>query len=68
MVIFLFLIRIRFRLLKIEADEVRCKIIFYERSKIKSLIFLTLELVLTNQKEVIDEMSSNIHQLKVGVV
>lgn len=51
-------------LLKLEADEDYCKIIFYEKSRIKSLIFLMIDLELTNQKEIIDEMAVNLMQMK----
>lgn len=53
-----------FRLLRLEAEESRCKIIFYEKSRIKSLIFLTIDLEITNEREIIKEMSSNIIELK----
>nr|XP_022904851.1 cilia- and flagella-associated protein 58-like [Onthophagus taurus] len=51
-------------LLRVECNETTCKMIFYERSRIKSLIFLIIHFNLTNQKEIIDEMSLNITQLK----
>lgn len=38
--------------------------VFYERSRIKALIFLTVDLLLTDQKDIINEMIANIRQLK----
>lgn len=51
--------------MKVEANDSHCKVIFYEKSRIKALIFLTIDLTLTNQKELVDEMTISIAQLKV---
>lgn len=53
-----------FRLVKLDADENKCRIIFYEKSRIKSLIFLILDLNPTEQKEIIDEMALSLFQVK----
>lgn len=50
-------------LIRLEVEEGRCSIVFYEKSKIKSLIFLRLELNPTDQKEIIEEMSATLCQL-----
>lgn len=51
-------------LIRLEYGEHFCKLIFYEKIRIKSLIFLTVDLQLTNQREIINEMSVHIKQLK----
>lgn len=51
-------------MLRLEAEDTICKIVFYEKSRIKSLIFLTIDLLLTNEKDVIYEMSTYIQELK----
>lgn len=51
-------------LIRLEYGEHLCKLIFYEKIRIKCLIFLTVELLLTNQREIINEMSLHIKQLK----
>lgn len=51
-------------MLRLEADDTTCKIIFYEKSRIKSLIFLTIDLQITNEREIIQEMSSSLIELK----
>ncbi|KAF2885082.1 hypothetical protein ILUMI_21085 [Ignelater luminosus] len=51
-------------LMKVEANDSHCQVIFYEKSRIKALIFLTIDLTLTNQKELVDEMTISIAQLK----
>lgn len=55
-------------MLRLEVDDIKCKVVFYEKSRIKSLIFLTIDLLVTCEKEIITEMSSNISQLKVSSI
>ncbi|RZC40523.1 spindle assembly abnormal protein 6 -like protein [Asbolus verrucosus] len=50
--------------LKCEIDGDRGKLVFYGKSKIKSIIFLTVDLQMTNQKEIFDEMNNNILELQ----
>lgn len=52
------------RMLRIEANDSNCKICFYEKSKLKALILLTIDLDLVNQRDIIEEMSNNIMTLK----
>lgn len=49
----------------VNADKTKCRVIFYEKSKIKNLILLSIELTITSQKDIFDEMESNIKQLQV---
>lgn len=42
----------------------KCQLIFYEKSKIKSLVLLSLELMATNQQELFDEMEFNMKSLQ----
>ena len=56
------------RLLRLDLNGNQCQLVFYEKSKIKCLIFLVLELHQTKQEEIINEMSENILQLKVVYV
>lgn len=51
-------------MLRIETNDAKCKICFYEKSKLKALILLTIDLDLVNQRDIIEEMSSNITSLK----
>ncbi|KAF5284187.1 hypothetical protein FQR65_LT00187 [Abscondita terminalis] len=50
--------------MRLDATDTKIKLIFYEKSRLKSLIFLTIDLDLTNQKEVIEELSDNINHLQ----
>lgn len=50
--------------IRLEANDSQCKLIFYEKSRLKSLIFLTVDLSLTNQRELVEEMTNSISQLK----
>ncbi|KAK4878025.1 hypothetical protein RN001_010531 [Aquatica leii] len=50
--------------MRLDVTDTKCKLIFYEKSRLKSLIFLTIDLELTNQKEVIEELSDSIYQLQ----
>lgn len=50
--------------MKCESDEASCKITFYQKSCIKSIVFLTIRLNLTDRKEVISELSYEVRQLK----
>ncbi|KAF5291782.1 hypothetical protein FQA39_LY14270 [Lamprigera yunnana] len=50
--------------MRLEVGDGTCKVVFYEKSRLKSLIFLTVDLGLTNHKDVIDELSDNVSQLK----
>lgn len=61
----LFLIKLYFRSLRFVADEEKLTIMFYEKTKLKSLVFLSLDLHVTDQNDVIKEMMTNIQQLKV---
>ncbi|KAK9874433.1 hypothetical protein WA026_002773 [Henosepilachna vigintioctopunctata] len=45
-------------------DESKCCLVFYEKSRIKSLIFLTIEMLLTNQKELFEEMENSMRLLQ----
>ncbi|GJQ85942.1 hypothetical protein Trydic_g21790 [Trypoxylus dichotomus] len=51
-------------LLRLEQTNERCRMIFYEKSRIKSLIFLIVDLDCTDQKEIINEMATNIKLLR----
>lgn len=51
-------------LVKLEMQDNGCKLIFYEKSRIKSLIFLYLMLESTNNKEIIEEITTNLTQIK----
>lgn len=42
-----------------------CTIIFYGRSKIKSIVFLTVDLFATNQKEILVELIGNMNEIQV---
>lgn len=54
-----------FRFLKcIKLDQV-CTLVFYGRSKIKSIVYLTLDLQETNQKEVLHELINNLQKMQV---
>lgn len=52
--------------MKCEVDSNQSKLIFYGKSKIKSLIFLTIDLQITSQKEIFDEMNNNIFELQTA--
>jgi chromosome segregation ATPase len=58
------LVKSNFRFLKCEIDSNYGKLIFYGKSKIKAIIFLTVDLQITNQKEIFDEMNNNILELQ----
>lgn len=47
-----------------EQNTETCRMIFYEKSRIKCLIFLIIDLNLTDQKDIIIEMVTNIRLLK----
>lgn len=50
--------------LKLEAESNKCRMVFYEKSRLKSLIFLVIDLTLTDQREIIEEMTKSIATLK----
>lgn len=52
------------RFLKCERGSNGCQLIFYGKSRIKSIIFLSIDLQTTNQKEIFDEMNNNIVELQ----
>lgn len=54
-----------FRFIKCEVYEDICSVIFYGRSKIKSLVFLTLDLNATSQKEILSELIVNLQDIQV---
>ncbi|KAJ3651773.1 hypothetical protein Zmor_017788 [Zophobas morio] len=51
--------------LKCEIDVNRSKLIFFGKSKIKAIVFLIIDLQMTNQKDVFNEMNSNILDLQM---
>lgn len=59
------IIRKYFRYLKCEVSGDVCSLIFYGRSKIKSLVFLTLDLLVTDQKEILSELIGNMQDIQV---
>lgn len=50
--------------MKCEPDETCCVLTFYQKSCIKSIVYLVIRLELTNRKEVISELSNELKQLK----
>ncbi|EFA05494.1 spindle assembly abnormal protein 6 homolog [Tribolium castaneum] len=52
--------------LKCEIDHNQGKLVFYGKSKIKSIVFLTIDLQITNQKEIFNEMNNNILELQTA--
>lgn len=51
--------------MRLESNDLKCTLIFYEKSKLKCLIFLVLELDATTQKDIVLEMTEMITNLKV---
>lgn len=47
--------------------ETQARMVFFEKAKLKSLIFLIIDLNVTEQTEIIKEMSFNIENLKASV-
>nr|CAI5817115.1 unnamed protein product [Callosobruchus analis] len=41
-----------------------CTLVFYGKSKIKSIIFLTVDLHMTNQKEIFEELTAALNNLQ----
>lgn len=55
-----------FRLLKCERTDTKtCTLVFYAKSKIKNIIYLTIDLQLTNSEHIIREMHMEINKLQV---
>ncbi|CAH0548751.1 unnamed protein product [Brassicogethes aeneus] len=50
--------------LKVELSQNKCTLVFYGKSKIKIIVYLTVDLKLTNQKEIFSEMNNNLKQLQ----
>ncbi|XP_050314585.1 structural maintenance of chromosomes protein 2-like isoform X1 [Anthonomus grandis grandis] len=50
--------------LKCELSEKSCTLVFFTKSKIKSIVYLTLELKPTDHKEIISEMYLEINELQ----
>lgn len=51
--------------LRLETTQNACEVIFYEKSRLKSLILLSLTLQITNQSAIIDEMAKNLECVKL---
>lgn len=51
--------------MRLEVHSTGAKMVFYEKAKLKLLIFLVVDLNVTDQCEIIREMGVNIQQLKV---
>ncbi|XP_045466329.1 chromosome partition protein Smc-like [Harmonia axyridis] len=49
---------------EVNSDGTKCRVIFYEKSKIKNLILLSVEMAITSQKDLFSEMETNIKQLQ----
>ncbi|XP_023013535.2 uncharacterized protein isoform X1 [Leptinotarsa decemlineata] len=50
--------------LKCETTEQLCTLVYYYKSKIKSTVYLTLDLHVTNQKEIFDELINNLQHIQ----
>ncbi|XP_018565404.1 protein CHUP1, chloroplastic-like isoform X2 [Anoplophora glabripennis] len=50
--------------LRCEISNQKCTLVFYCKSKIKSVIYLTIDLNLTNQKEIFSELLSNMQYIQ----
>ncbi|XP_048521719.1 spindle assembly abnormal protein 6 homolog [Dendroctonus ponderosae] len=50
--------------LKCQISDKLCSLIFFTKSKIKDIVYLTLDLHMTDQKEIIAEMHSEMHDLQ----
>ncbi|XP_057659016.1 uncharacterized protein PF3D7_1120600-like [Diorhabda carinulata] len=50
--------------LRCETSDQLCTMVFFNKSKIKSIIYLTVELHAANQKEVLDEMINSLQCVK----
>lgn len=55
------------RFLKCQLLDNSCSLIFFTKSKIKDIVYLTLDLRMTDQKEIIAEMHSEMHDLQVCI-
>lgn len=55
-----------YRFLKCEVHDKKCTLVFYFKSKIKSIIYLTLDLMITNQREIYNEMINNLQRVHVS--
>ncbi|KAJ8917390.1 hypothetical protein NQ315_002414 [Exocentrus adspersus] len=51
-------------LLKCEVANQKCTLIFYCKSKIKSIVYLTIDLHVTNQKEIFAELIHNMQSIQ----
>ncbi|XP_018336170.1 girdin [Agrilus planipennis] len=49
---------------KLEVENEKCQLIFYGKSKIKCVVFLVIDLKLTDPREIINEMANCITSLK----
>ncbi|XP_044764057.1 chromosome partition protein Smc-like [Coccinella septempunctata] len=49
---------------EVNSSRSKCRVIFYEKSKIKNLILLSIEMAITSQKDLFEEMETNMKTLQ----